>query len=281
MIEKKVLILGADGMLGHELAKNFHDKYKLYGTVRSDETNNFLKNLDIQIFNSIACENFQYFAKLIKKIRPNFVINCIGVIKQRENTNNVINSLLINSLFPHQLANVCMEEDSKLIHFSTDCVFSGLKGDYSEKDYCDPLDVYGRTKHLGEVYAKNSITLRTSIIGPELKYKKSLYEWFISQNDDVSGYTNAIYTGFTTLEMSNIVDMIMCSDFKPGLFNVSSEKISKYNLLLLFNKYSRKNLSVIKDDTFICDRSLDSTKFRSEFNFKPKSWNTMIEEMIK
>lgn len=281
MRKKKVLVLGADGMLGHELVNRLQKKYSLYGTVRSNEIDQFLQKVKIKIYNNLSCENFSSFKNLINKIKPSYVINCIGVIKQRSNTNDVINSLLINSLFPHQLSKFCEPADSKLIHFSTDCVFSGAKGDYSEEDYCDPLDIYGRTKHLGEVSAENTITLRTSIIGPELKYKKSLYEWFIAQENDVFGYSNAIYTGFTTLEMSNIVDMIMSTNFKPGLFNVSSNKISKYDLLQLFKKHSKKTLQIHKDDKVICDRSLNSTKFRNTFNFHPKSWNTMISEMMK
>ena len=208
----KILILGISGMLGHKafeiLSQN--DKYEVLGTVRSknDIDEYFSESNNVRnIFSGIDARNLNSVLDLIDNLRPDLILNCIGLIKQVKEFQNELLSIEINSLFPHKLANHIKGSKIRLIHISTDCVFSGDKGNYLEKDNSDAKDLYGKTKYLGElVNYSNCITIRTSIIGPELKTKKSLLEWFLSQKDTVNGYVNAIYTGFPTNELINIIE---------------------------------------------------------------------------
>ena len=170
---------------------------------------------------------------------------------------------------------------TRLIHISTDCVFSGEKGNYLETDQSDAKDLYGKTKFLGELTSyKNSITLRSSIIGPELKGRLSLLEWFLNTKESVNGFTNAIYSGFTTLELTNIIEnYVIPNPNISGLFNVSSDSISKYDLLEIIAKVYKKNVSIKPFDKFKNDKSLNSDLFKKTFAFTPKSWEEMIVEM--
>jgi dTDP-4-dehydrorhamnose reductase len=164
---------------------------------------------------------------------------------------------------------------------STDCIFSGKKGSYLESDPSDAEDLYGKTKYLGEVHEANSLTLRTSIIGRELSRHTSLLDWFLAQAGTVKGFTNAIYTGFTTLEMSRIIEkMLLEYPDASGVYQVSSDPINKYELLLLIREKLGLDIEIIPDDAFCCDRSLDSSRFRTEFNYTPPTWPAMIEELL-
>jgi dTDP-4-dehydrorhamnose reductase len=189
-------------------------------------------------------------------------------------------SISLNAMFPHRLSLICRTAKIRLIHISTDCVFSGKKGNYEETDQSDAEDLYGRTKFLGELHYPHCVTLRTSIIGRELKSHLGLIEWFLSQTGTIRGYTRATYTGFTTDEISHIIqDYVIPNPSLSGLYHVSSDPISKYDLLLLAREAYKKEIEILPDSEFFCDRSLISTRFREQTGYQPPSWQEMIEKL--
>jgi len=283
MKNNKILILGISGMLGSCLFKYLSQeiKYITYGTLRDKEGMNHFSTLCApNIYHNVNIENADSLLDVMFKIRPNIVINCIGVIKQLPEAANPLISLPINSIFPHQLAKYCQMFDSRLIHVSTDCVFSGLKGNYKEFDKPDALDLYGLSKLLGEVDYPNTITIRTSIIGHELMGSRSLVDWFLSQRNEVFGYRKAIFSGLPTVEIAKILsNFIIPNEKLCGLYHLSSDPISKFDLLnLIAERYSNK-ISIVPDDTLIIDRSLNSDKFRNATGYKPAEWFELINSM--
>lgn len=282
----KILILGISGMLGHKAFEilSLNDKYEVYGTLRSenDIKKYFSESKNCRnIFSEIDALDLNSVFDIIDSLRPDLVINCIGIIKQLKESHNALLSIEINSLFPHKLADHIKGSKIRLIHISTDCVFSGDKGNYIETDYSDAKDLYGKTKFLGElINYNNCITIRTSIIGPELQTKVSLLEWFLSQKGTVNGYVNAIYSGLTTIELIKIiVDHIIPNLNKHGLYNVSSEPISKHDLLVKIAIQFKLNVKVNRFEEFFNNKSLISQKFTDDFGYQKKSWDKMILEM--
>jgi dTDP-4-dehydrorhamnose reductase len=221
--------------------------------------------------------------RVMAEVKPEVVINCVGIIKQLDAAKDPIVSLSINSLFPHRLANLCRAAGARMIHISTDCVFSGRKGMYAEDDASDAEDLYGRTKYLGEVAHPGCLTIRTSIIGHELHSAHGLIDWFLSnRGGKVRGFSRAIYTGFTTSTMAKIIaDIIANHPELSGLWQVSSDPISKYNLLKIVNEVYNTGIEIEPDDKFICDRSLNSARFRAALNFQPPTWPEMITDMFQ
>ena len=278
----RILILGGDGMLGHQLFLHLKERHDVKVTLRQD----FAAYTQFEIFcresvyDALDIRSMDRLIEVMADCRPEAVINAIGIVKQRADAKESIPSLMINALLPHRLAVLCKAIGARLIHLSTDCIFSGRKGNYQESDPSDAEDLYGKTKYLGEVHESNCLTLRTSIIGRELSRHTGLLDWFLGQTSSVKGFTNAIYTGFTTLEMSRIIERMLL-DFPDifGVYQVSSDPISKYELLLLFREKLGHNIEIIPDDSFCCDRSLDSSRFRAEFNYTPPTWSSMIEEL--
>lgn len=274
----KILIFGSSGMLGYSLL-NFLSKHHtlMCGSVtRSNFTvKNHKKNICYFVINNFFDK--RVLDNIFSDFKPNFVINCCGVIKQN-NLLNIPTNFLINSRFPHLLNFFSYLYNFKLIQFSTDCVFSGKQGHYSELDIPDYEDSYGESKFFGEVYGENAATIRTSIIGHGIKPNNSLVDWFIKSNN-VKGYKNAIFSGFPTIVLAEIIYKNLILNFKPGLFHVSNFAINKFDLLsLISNKYKlNKNIDV--DTEFVIDRSLDGTKFYKIFNFKPIMWDQCIEQM--
>jgi dTDP-4-dehydrorhamnose reductase len=212
--------------------------------------------------------------------RPDAVLNAVGIVKQRSAAHESIPSLEINSLLPHRLADLCRAIGARLIHVSTDCVFSGRTGRYLETDASDATDLYGQSKFLGEVGAAPALTLRTSIIGPELTRKTGLLEWFLEQPGPVRGFRGAIYSGFTTLEMARIIDRVL-TEYPDayGVYHVSSAPISKYDLLQMLARHLQRDIEIVPDDELQCDRSLDSTRFRRDFDYEAPSWEAMCQEL--
>lgn len=282
----KILILGITGMLGHKAFNHFSNskEFQTYGTLRNKKEilKYFNESPNKQnIFSNIDALKVNEIYKLINQIKPDIILNCIGIIKQRNEAQNSLLSIELNALLPHKLAKFVEGTKSRLIHISTDCVFSGKKGNYSEEDPSDAKDLYGKTKFLGELTNyNNSITLRTSIIGPEIKGGLSLLEWFLSQKESVNGFTNAIYSGFPTTELINIIEnYIISNSFISGLYNVASDPISKYELLKIIAKVYRKQIIINSFDEFKSDKSLNCGKFIKDFNFQKKAWSQMILEM--
>ena len=278
----RILILGGDGMLGHQLLKHLQPRYEVKVTLRQDLNTyaSFGMFSNENAYGAIDIRSMERLVEVMADFRPEAVINAVGIVKQRVDAKESIPSLEINALLPHRLAVLCKSIGARLIHLSTDCIFSGERGSYQESDPSDAEDLYGKTKYLGEVHEVNSLTLRTSIIGRELSRHTSLLDWFLAQTGMVKGFTNAIYTGFTTLEMSRIIEkMLIEFPGASGVYQVSSDPINKYELLLLFKEKLGHDIDIIPDNNFCCDRSLDSSRFRTDFNYTPPTWPAMIEEL--
>lgn len=277
----KILIFGADGMLGHQLVATLLQRHHVAGTVRQQDSAVGKSTASgARLFTGVTVRDHSKILDVVERFAPDGIVNAIGIVKQREEGKDAIESIEVNSLFPHRLAEICMNRGIKLVHLSTDCVFTGKKGNYLDQDVPDARDMYGRSKMMGEVEGPGVITLRTSIIGLELSRRQGLIEWFLSQTGAIKGYRKAIYTGFTTLEMSRIIEKLLVTPLPTqGIYNVSSDPIDKYSLLCLLRDRLEKILEIVPDDEFVCDRSLDSTRFRKEFNYVPPDWRTMLDEL--
>ncbi len=279
----KILILGGSGMLGHRLWINLRKEHEVWVTVRGEHNpfpnvpefpEDFIRyRVDARIFDEVT--------RALASIQPDLVINCIGLIKQiGDIANDSLFSISLNALFPHRVSLICRTAKIRMIHISTDCVFSGKKGHYVESDPSDAEDLYGRTKFLGELHYPHTVTIRTSIIGQELKTHLGLIEWFLAQTGTIKGYRKAIYTGFTTDELARIISLHIIPNTKLcGLYHISSNPISKYDLLCLAREAYHKDVEILPDDDFLCDRSLDSTYFRQATGYQPPSWSDMIADL--
>lgn len=270
-------------MLGHQLLRVLEENHEVWITVRKDfaEIERFGIFCPGRTIENVNAENLASIRDAIDKVKPHAVINAIGVIKQLPDSKNVIKTLSINSIFPHQLAELSGEFGFRLICISTDCVFDGAKGNYSERDPPNAADLYGKSKNLGEVLADNCLTLRTSIIGREFETGHSLVEWFIgNRGKTVKGFVNAIYSGFPTTVFSNIIaDIIKNHGRLAGLYHVSSEPINKFDLLTLIKAEYNLDINIEPFEDFKIDRSLDSTRFKVETGFSPQPWKSMIKAM--
>lgn len=278
----KILVLGGDGMLGHQLVESLGSRHEVQATLRSESGRYgaISRYLPERVHFGINAQDFSTFRRVIETTRPEAVINAVGVVKQRPEADEAIASLEVNALLPHRLATVCTEVGARLIQISTDCVFSGRQGMYREEDFPDADDLYGRGKLLGEVSYENCVTLRTSIIGLELNHKKSLIEWFLAQKGQIKGFRKAIFSGFTTREIARIIEHVLRHHpGKHGLYHVSSAPIDKYALLSKLRDRLDRDLQIVADDSFVCDRSLDSTRFRAAFAYDPASWDSMLDEL--
>jgi dTDP-4-dehydrorhamnose reductase len=278
----KILILGGDGMLGHQLLKLLRERHEVKVTLRQE----FQAYAGVKLFspeNSFSGVDLRVSDRLLAVLadyHPDAIVNAVGIVKQRPDGLDVIPNLEINALLPHRLALICAATGARLIHISTDCVFSGNRGQYCEDDVPDPVDIYGHSKLLGEVTRLGVITLRTSIIGRSLNRNASLIDWFLRQSGRINGYRNAIFSGFTTKEVSRVIAMLLeRHPTASGLYHLSSSAISKYDLLVRFRDQLGRSIEVLPDDSLRIDRSLDSSRFRAEFSYVPPSWDGMLEEL--
>jgi len=278
-----VLILGANGMLGHKLAQVLSKQYQIYVTSRSYPKKQITFLDAVNFIDNVSAENIDSIIQSIKISKPQCVINCIGIVKQQKLAKDPLSSISVNSLFPHRLAQICQAANIRLIHISTDCVFSGSQGNYRETDFPDADDLYGRTKLLGEVGGEACLTIRTSIIGRELESSHGLIEWFLAQQGKtIKGYQKAIFSGFTTLALANIISTLI-TDFLhlSGLYHVASEPISKYDLLNLVKQVYQVSVNIEPDNSVKCDRSLNPEKFKQATDIHIPSWQTMIQQMYQ
>lgn len=281
---RTVLVLGAAGMLGHVLYSRLSERGNLEvkGSVRTVEglARWFPPDLLGGIRGGVDAERFDTVLRALEAVRPDAVVNCIGVVKQRPEAKDPVASIAVNSLFPHLLARACAEAGARMIHVSTDCVFSGERGNYRESDPPDAADLYGRTKLQGEVDLPGCVTLRTSLIGHELSGRHGLVEWFLAQEGTVKGFARAVFSGVPTVEMARIVaERILPDDRLSGLYHVSSGPISKYDLLRLVAKEYGKRIGIERDEAFACDRSLDSSRFRGATGYDPPAWPELVAGM--
>ena len=280
----RLLILGVTGMLGSTLFRYFSSKpnFEVFGTMRSKSGINFFdENLRSNLYSDIDVENYKSLQSVFNQYRPNIVLNCVGIVKQLDEADNPLVAIPINSLLPHQLARLCKDIDSRLIHFSTDCIFSGAKGMYREEDFPDANDLYGRSKFLGEVANEfHVLTLRTSIIGHELSGSRSLVNWFLSQNDSIKGFSKAVFSGLPTVEIARILDeLVFRNPSLYGVYHVSGLPINKFDLLTLIAKTYNKKVVINSDDSFVIDRSLDSSRFMNATGYVQHKWPQLIQKM--
>ena len=279
----RILVIGGSGMLGHKLVQAWRNRFDVWTTLkgRFEEYENLGIFVKEKTFDKADVENFETIEKIIEKTAPDVIFNAVGIIKQLPSSKDVVKTLLINSIFPHRLAEISEKSGIRLINISTDCVFDGKKGNYNEEDVSNATDVYGKSKNLGEVAGKNCLTLRTSIIGREIQTSHSLVEWFLSnRGKKVKGFVNAIYTGFPTIVLAGIIaDLIERHKSLTGLYHVSAEPINKYDLLKLINEAYGAGVEIEPEEDFYIDRSLYSTKFRQATGFTPAGWQAMIKEM--
>jgi dTDP-4-dehydrorhamnose reductase len=279
----RVLVLGASGMLGNAAYRLFaeSDGFDVIGTVRAEHSRKlFPESLQSALISGVDVENIDSLMRVFGDTKPDVVINCIGLVKQLSEADDPLSAIPINSLLPHRLARMCGVSGSRLVHMSTDCVFSGAKGMYVEEDFSDAKDLYGRSKFLGEVDYPNAITLRTSIIGHELDGARSLIGWFLSQKVSVKGFKNAVFSGLPTVEIARIIrDFVIPRPDLRGVYHVSAEPINKFDLLTVVADVYGKKIKIEKDESLVINRSLDSTRFRKATGFSPAPWGELIKTM--
>lgn len=280
---QKILVLGAGGMLGNAVFRYFATRtgYDTVGIVRSMRSARLLPT-DVQDRLALGgdVEDVDALVRIFDRHRPTMVINCVGLVKQLNDAKNPLAAIPINSVLPHRLAQLCSLAGARLVHLSTDCVFAGDKGMYTEDDLPDARDVYGRTKLLGEVDYPYALTLRTSIIGHELSSAHSLICWFLAQQGATLGFSRAIFSGFPTVEIARIIDeYVLPRPDLHGLYHLSAAPIDKFALLKLVAEIYGKDIRIDEDPALVIDRSLDSTRFREATGFTPDDWPTLIRRM--
>ena len=277
----KVLVLGGDGMLGHQVARQLSNSHELAVTTRKPPSSAITTALTgCRIIVGFDARVPDALPRLMLRERPEAVINTAGIIKQREAAVDPVESLVVNSLFPHHLAIVCGLAGARLIHISTDCVFSGNRGNYKESDNPDPVDLYGRSKLLGEPTARGCLTVRTSMIGLEISNYLGLIEWFLRQQGTVSGYRRARWNGLTTMELARVIERLVTDRSElDGLWHVSAEPISKYSLLSQFAALLEQPATIVPGDDVVIDRTLNSERFRTAVPYVPPSWDQMLREL--
>lgn len=272
-------------MLGHKLGQVMSKRFETFVTLRELSLAErfpeiFSKTVVIDGVNALDDESI---ARAFSVAKPTVVVNAVGVVKQLDSSKDAITSISINSLFPHKLAEACLKANARLITISTDCVFSGRRGNYTETDTPDPEDMYGQSKLLGEVQTGNCLTIRTSIIGRQIFGAHALLEWFLKQQGGrIQGFEKAIFTGWPTLELSNIIsDIVADHENLRGMIHVASEPISKFDLLSLIRDVYGLAIEIDVDQKFSCDRSLNADKFRNLTGMHPKPWKKLVTEMFE
>jgi dTDP-4-dehydrorhamnose reductase len=278
----RVLILGGAGMLGHKLVQQLGGHCETWTTFRGNaaEYAHYGFFDAARSLSGVDAASFDTVVRAVAKVKPDAVINCIGIVKQLAAATDPLLSIETNSLFPHRLANLCAAAGARVIHISTDCVFSGSRGNYTEDDPSDAQDLYGRTKFLGEIGGSNALTLRTSIIGRELRTTTGLVEWFLASHGNVKGWRRAIYTGFPTITLARVIaDVLENHPALHGVYQVASDRIDKYALLCLMRDAYGVASTIEPFDDVAIDRSLDGSRFRNATGFTAPAWPELVREM--
>jgi dTDP-4-dehydrorhamnose reductase len=278
----RLVVLGGDGMLGHEMVRRWSADHEVHTTVRGEGfARPYPGSERARLHARVDVRDFPSVSSLLERVRPDAVVNAVGVVKQRREGQEALPCIEINSLFPHRLAGACRDLGCRLVHVSTDCVFSGDRGNYTEEDPCDVHDIYGLTKYLGEVHGPGCLTLRTSIVGLETHHKTGLIEWFLAQRGTIRGYRGAVYTGITTATMADAVEHLLRDHPDlDGLWHLPSEPITKFDLLKrLARMIGKEDVTIEPDDEFRCDRSLSGAALRARTGYAPPSWDSMLESL--
>ena len=282
----KVLVLGVTGMLGNAAFRVFgtDSSYETWGTLRSHAAlRYFLPNTHVRLLSGVDVLDHNALVTVLGKVRPDVVINCVGLIKQQADAKDPLTALPINAMLPHRLARLCELVGARLVHISTDCVFSGRKGLYLESDLSDAEDLYGKSKYIGELHdLPHAITLRTSIIGHELGSNYALVDWFLSQEGGVKGFTKAIFSGLPTVELARVIkDFVVPHPQLNGLYHVAAKPIDKFRLLSLVAAHYGKAIEIRPDDALVIDRSLDGSRFREATGYVAPEWPELIRRMYE
>lgn len=280
----RVLILGASGMLGHTAFRLFANDptFQVFGTIRSETARTYLpESPSAKLISEVDVDSIDSLLRAFAESRPDVVINCIGIVKQLKNASDPLVAIPMNAIIPHRIARVAAAGGARMVHVSTDCVFTGAKGNYLESDTPDALDLYGRSKLMGEVDYPNAVTLRTSIVGPEMfGAGTGLIGWFLNQSGSVKGFRRAVFSGFPTVTLARIIrDHVVPRPDLRGVYHVSADPIDKYTLLQLVRHAWDKRIDIEPDDKLVIDRSLNSARFRAAVGFTPRAWPELVQEM--
>lgn len=279
----KVLVFGASGMIGSAMFRALSAKigWQVWGTLRLDECKRFFSgDQQAKLMAGVDVEKHDVLVRMFACVKPDVVVNCIGLTKHHKEAEDPQMSLPLNALLPHRMADLCAVAGARLIHVSTDCVFAGTKGNYAEGDAPDAEDVYGKSKHLGEVDYPHAITLRTSTIGHELQSAYGLLEWFLSRQGSCKGFNRAIFSGLPNTEFARVVrDVVIPRPELHGLYHVGADPIGKYELLKLIAKVYGKQIDIVCDNELMIDRSLNSTRFNQASGYKAAAWPELIQAM--
>lgn len=280
----KAIILGANGMIGSTMFKVLREKEGLdvWGTLRSAQDSRFFSRADAsRLMDGIDASHPDSLLKAFAAVRPDVVINCVGLTKHRPEAADSLQSLELNAILPHRLSRICETAGARLVQVSTDCVFLGSKGGYAESDVPDAQDFYGRSKHMGEVVSSShAITLRTSTIGHELHTSYGLLEWFLSQQGQCKGFSRAIFSGLPTVVFAQVVrDVVLPRPELHGLYHVAAKAINKLDLLQLIAKVFQRQIEIVPDDSLVIDRSLDGTRFAAATGYVAPDWEELINLM--
>jgi dTDP-4-dehydrorhamnose reductase len=279
----RILVLGAGGMLGNAAFRllSQHSDWRVNGTLRAEDARRFFPPaLSSRLLTGVDVEHPDSLVEALAEIRPELVVNCVGVIKQRPDAEDPLSALPINAMLPHRLARLCALTGARLVHISTDCVFSGKKGGYRETDIPDAQDLYGRSKLMGEVADAHTVTLRTSLIGHALQGARGLVDWFLAQEGSCPGYTRAVFSGLTTDELARVIrDVVIAHQELSGVYHVAATPISKYDLLRLVAEVYGKRIQIVPDGRLVIDRSLNAERFREATGYLAPSWPEMIRSM--
>lgn len=278
----RILILGGNGLLGHRAARLLPERHEVVATVRRPDPVAERIAPGARFVAGVFAEDPESVSAAIEGFRPDAVVNCVGIVKQRPAGHEAIPSITVNALFPHQVAEICSQAGVRLVHISTDCVFSGKRGLYTEEDFPDADDLYGRTKFLGEIEdVAGAVTVRTSLIGWEIANRFGVLEWFARQRGGAcEGYTRAMFSGLASSDLVDVVERF-CTDWADmdGLWQVSNDVISKYDLIAKVNGATGWGVDITPSDELVIDRSLDSTRFRRHTGWEPRSWDEIAERL--
>lgn len=279
----KVLVIGASGMIGSTVLRVLAERkdWEIFGTVRDESVKRFFSaSIGERLRAGVDVEHQDSLVRILDQIRPDVVVNCAGLTKHKPEADDPLVSIPINTLMPHRLAGFCKLTGARLIHVSTDCVFSGEKGGYVEDDFADARDVYGKSKALGEVNEHHTVTLRTSTIGHELQSQFGLLDWFLSQELRCKGYSRAIFSGLPTVVFAQVVrDIVIPNKEMSGLYHVAAKPINKFDLLKLIASIYGKSIDIVLDDSLVIDRSLNANRFRLATGYEAPEWPELIKLM--
>lgn len=282
-MNNKILVIGANGMLGGSLFRYFSklQGYEVLGSVRNSSASSTLaKQGFTNVVANVDVRDNKRLIDVFTDFKPDIVFNCVGLIKQHNDSKKQISAIEINALLPHRLASLTTHFSGKLIHFSTDCVFSGKAGGYLETDTPDATDIYGRSKLLGEVDYDGHLTLRTSIIGHEINSCLSLVDWFLSQTVMVNGFSKAIFSGLPTCFVAEFIHQyVLKKNDISGLYHLSVNPIDKYSLLNLIKDIYQHDIEIKNKSDFVIDRSLNSDLLQTTTEFVVPSWQELIKRM--